>query len=210
MYEGIDIITPSIFHGETVCSSQMDLTSDRVNKWASLAMMSLQIYKLQCLVKLKDNERFQFQHDDNIACMKRLCIKSKLPKNRNGFYSKVKHFQFKETRKWRGQPKEVHVSIPPASPHNETTNSVAAKVILSLLVMFGVLKKMDTGNGSGDDNEDKIKKPGPSAKGKRTLSCDGWRWVNSNLCKAIQGYDQGNVNFIWSKTQKNTDVTEGT
>ena len=156
MYKGINIVTPSIFDGETVCSSQMDLTGERVNAWASLAMLSSQIYKLQRLVKLKDNERFQFQHDDNITCMKRLRINSKLQKNRNGFYSKVKHFQFKETQKWRGQPKEAHVIIPPASPHGKTTNSGAAKVILSLLVMFGVLRKTDTGNGIGD-NHDKIK-----------------------------------------------------
>ena len=44
--------------------------------------------------------------------------------------------------------------IPPVSPHNETTNSVAAKVILSLLVMFGVLRKTDNGNGNGNGNSD--------------------------------------------------------
>ena len=58
-----------------------------------------------------------------------------------------------ETWKWRGHPKEAHVIIPPASPHDETTNSGAAKVILSLLVMFGVLRKTDTGNGIGDNYE---------------------------------------------------------
>ena len=57
----------------------------------------------------------------------------------------------------KGKPKEAHVIIPPVSPHNKTTNSGAAKVILSLLTMFGLLKKTDTGNGSGDNSDAEIK-----------------------------------------------------
>ena len=47
--------------------------------------------------------------------------------------------------------------IPPASPHDGITNSGAAKVILSLLMMFGLLKNMDIGNSSGDDHNNEIK-----------------------------------------------------
>ena len=82
--------------------------------------------------------------------MRRLQINSKLRKNRTGFYNKVKTFQFKETVKWRGKPKEVHVIIPPVSPHDKMTKTGAAKVILSLLVMIGILIKADRTKQDGE------------------------------------------------------------
>ena len=139
-YESIRSVEPHVFDGSTVCSTEMDITGERVDAWASLAMLASQIYKLQCLVKTKDNETFEFQHKDNLESMKRLQINSKLRKNRKGFYQKVKHFQYNETIKWRGKPREAHVIIPPVSPHDETTNTGAAKVILSLLTLFGILE----------------------------------------------------------------------
>ena len=78
--------------------------------------------------------------------MSLLHTNSKLRKNRIGFYKKVNNFQYKETLKWRGKPKDAHVIFPSASPHDETTNTGAAKVILSLLVMFGILKKSESQN----------------------------------------------------------------
>jgi len=61
-------------------------------------------------------------------------------KNKIGFYRKVKLFQHNDTIKWRGKVEPAHVVIPPVSPHDETTNIGAAKVILSLLVMYGILE----------------------------------------------------------------------
>ena len=93
-YESIDDITPDIFDGSTVCSTQMDVTGKRVNAWYSLATLASQIYKLQSLVKTKDTERFQFQYDDCVETIKRMNVNSKLRKN--GFYGKVKLFQHNE------------------------------------------------------------------------------------------------------------------
>ena len=125
----------------------MDVTGKRVNAWYSLATLASQIYRLQRLVKTKDTERFQFQYDDCIETMKRMNVNSKLRKNKIGFYGKVKLFQHNETIKWRGKVEAAHVIIPPVSPHDETTNIGAAKVILSLLVMshYGwmEIQKMD-------------------------------------------------------------------
>lgn len=59
-YESIEYITPDIFHGSSICSTQVDVTGTRVNAWYSLATLASQIYKLQRLVKTKDTERFQF------------------------------------------------------------------------------------------------------------------------------------------------------
>ena len=71
--------------------------------------------------------------------MKRLRINLKIRKNR-AFYQKVKNFQYVETLKWRGKPKEANVIVPPISQHDETTNTGAAKIILLLLVMLCILE----------------------------------------------------------------------
>ena len=124
----------------------MDLSGDRINAWASRVTLVFQIYKLQILVKTKDNERFQFQHNNNVSSMRQMKVNSKLRKNRGGFYKTVKNFQYNKTMKWRGIQKVAEVIIPPVSPHDETTNTGAAKLILSLLVMFGILKKSESSN----------------------------------------------------------------
>lgn len=117
MYEQINHITPAVFYGSTVCSTAMDVSGNRVNSWASLAMLASMIYKLQRLLKSNYNEAFQFQHGDNITSMRLLRVNLKLKKNRNGFYQTVKKYQHNETIKWHGQPTEAHVIIPPVSPH---------------------------------------------------------------------------------------------
>ena len=76
-------------------------------------------------------------------------------KNR-AFYQKVKHFQYKVTMKWRGAPNEVNVIIPPVSPHDETTNTGAAKIILSLFTIFGNLESTSTTNETAGDIPDVI------------------------------------------------------
>jgi len=82
-YESIDDITPDIFDGSTVCSTQIDVTDKRVNAWYSLATLASQIYRLQRLVKTKDTDRFQFQYDDCVEAMKRMNVNSKLRKKQN-------------------------------------------------------------------------------------------------------------------------------
>ena len=138
-YESITNVSMNVFDGSTVCSTSMDISGDPVEAWAQLVLLSSQIYKFQQLLKTKDNDRFKFQFDNCILAMKRLRINSKMRKN-PAFYQKVKKFQYVETLKWRGKPKEANVIVPPISPHDETTNTGAAKVILLLLVMYGILK----------------------------------------------------------------------
>ena len=117
----------------------MDLTGRRVEKWAELVMLASNIYKFQRMLKTKDTESFYFQYEDSIRCMRRLQINLKMQKNRS-LYQKAKYFQHLETLKWRDKPKAAKVIIPPISPHDKTTKSGAAKVILSLLHMFGILQ----------------------------------------------------------------------
>ena len=45
-YESINSVEPHVFDGSTVCSTEMDITGERVDAWASLAMLASQIYKL--------------------------------------------------------------------------------------------------------------------------------------------------------------------
>ena len=157
-YESIDSVALHIFNGSIVCPTEMDITGERVDAWATLAMLASQIYRLQRLVKTKDNE---FQHKDNLESMKCLQINSKLRKNRKGFYQKVKNFQYNETIKWRGKPREAHVIIPPVSPHDEITNTGAAKVILSLLTLFGILQSSDNESDTPDKAQCRL---APNAK----------------------------------------------
>ena len=151
-YKSIVEITLDIFHGSTVCSLFMDLTGRRVEKWAELVMLASNIYKFQRMLRTKDTESFNFQKEDSIRCMRRLQINSKIQKNRL-LYQKSKHFQHLETLKWRDKLKAAEVIIPPPiNPHNKTTKSGAAKVILSLLHMFGILQyKVEIGQEEETD-----------------------------------------------------------
>ena len=44
------------------------------------------------------------------------------------------------TKCWHGDKKGENLIIPPVSPEDETTNTGAAKVVLSFLVLFGILE----------------------------------------------------------------------
>ena len=135
----------------------MDVSSDRVECWASLAQLASQIFKLQQLVKMNDNDQFQFQYDQNIVSMKRLKINSKLKGNQGGFYRTVKNYQYNETLKWRAKSTAAQVIILPVSPHDENTTSGAAKVILSLLVLYGILDSSEANKNSEDPNLRKLR-----------------------------------------------------
>ena len=152
MYESVNSISPSTFDGNTICSSTMDITGDRVESWARLVMMASQIYKLQRLLISDDRNYLKFQHEDNLHSMRLLKVNSRLHPNRSGFYQKVKWFQHNERIQWRGNVTAAQVIIPPISPHDETTNSGAEKVILSLLILYGILESNNaSGAGAGDD-----------------------------------------------------------
>ena len=167
VYESIEGITPCTFDGSTVCSTMMDITGDQVEAWAELALLAWHIYKFQRLLKAKDNERIEFQFEENIQAMQRLRINLKMQKNQP-FYQQVKLFQHNETLKWRGTSNEANVIIPPVSPHDETTSTGAAKVILSLLTMFGIL---DSSNATNDvDHHDTILKTPKAHKNAKASS----------------------------------------
>ena len=69
MYETIVHLNPTAFDGTTVCSTVMDTLGEHVEAWAQIALLSLQIYKFPRLLKLKDNDNFESQIDENIQCM---------------------------------------------------------------------------------------------------------------------------------------------
>ena len=75
---------------------------------------------------------------------------NRLPNN-NGqptFYSYAAFFQFRITEIWRGKAKQTSLLMPPISPEDETTNLGTAKVVLSLLVLFRILK-LQSNEGAG-------------------------------------------------------------
>ena len=92
VYETIQNVTPFVFDGSTICSSLMDVSDEQVEYWAILAMMVLQIYRLQRLLKSDDHNLFRFQHEDNIHSMQLLKVNLKLQNNRSGFYQRLRNF----------------------------------------------------------------------------------------------------------------------
>jgi hypothetical protein len=65
-------------------------------------------------------------------------------RSRNGFYHRATGFQRRSTVKWQKNPPRVTVLAPPVSPDDETTTRGAGKVILSILLLFGLLVPTDS------------------------------------------------------------------
>ena len=109
-------------------------------------MASGSIQKLQMLISFCNDGKFQFQPAVNLAATISLHVQQKLKKisycalNEDSFTYKVRSFQHDVTKCWRGDQKEENLIIPPVSPEDETMNKGAAKVILALLVLFGILE----------------------------------------------------------------------
>ena len=63
------------------------------------------------------------------------------------FYSKVYKFHRNVAVIWKGKAEAASILVPPFTLEYETTNKGAAKVILSLLLFFGILEGTESSNG---------------------------------------------------------------
>ena len=85
---------------------------------------------------------------DHARAIKKLALPSRLKTNKSviipemgrSFYTGMGLFQHKTTKLWMGDRKKCSLLVPPISKEDETTNKGAAKVILSLLALFGIME----------------------------------------------------------------------
>jgi hypothetical protein len=154
-FELIDTYTPEIFNPNNVPNSEVpiDMTGKRVEAYAKIVKIALAVRKLSRLVPSTNEKQFKFQNEESYDALKQFDCINRLKPNRlkvvNGsssLYSMASSFQRKATELWRGLPNIASLLIPPVSPEDETTNIGAAKVVLSLLVLCGILQVIIEGD----------------------------------------------------------------
>ena len=85
---------------------------------------------------------------DHARAMDKLALPSRLKTNKyliipemgRSFYTGMGLFQHNTTKRLMGDRKKCPLLIPPISKEDETMNKGAAKVILSLLALFGIME----------------------------------------------------------------------
>ena len=128
----------------------IDLSGKSVDQLASNIGLANVIYDMHRLFEVDPYVKFHYQDVDAHKNMKELDLFNQLAKCRESgryenktFFSNCYKYQQRETLYWRPHPKKASVIVPPLMPHDETTNVAAAKVILSMLRMVGILKCED-------------------------------------------------------------------
>ena len=123
------------------------VTGDRVDNYARIVMIASTVSKLRKLV-LREGTSFEFMNPDHARAMDKLALPSRLKTNKyviipeigRSFYTRMGLFQHNNTKLWMGDRKKCSLLVPPISKEDETTNKGAAKVILSLLALFGIME----------------------------------------------------------------------
>ena len=133
-----------------------DLSGARVEAYARVVVIANIVAKMRKIIPFSTGRMFEFQHLDNENAIISFNIPTMLKENRtpnNGqptFYSHAATFQFRATELWRGEATKTSLLMPPVSPEDETTNLGAAKVVLSLLVLFGILELQSNEGAEGN------------------------------------------------------------
>lgn len=130
-----------------------DMSGASVEEYAKRIWFASKVYSQhRYFGKLSEGTRHHYQSDESHDAMIRLNLFEKFEacrtRNRYGpsaFYSQAFTYQNRETRIWRGEVKKASVIIPPLSAQNETTNLGAAKVVLSMLRLCGLLEPTEVG-----------------------------------------------------------------
>ena len=135
----------------------VDISGMRVEAYAKRLQIAAWICKLKKLVPISMENPFKFQHEANNIAMETLGICDLLSTNRiqpskkeKSYYSKIESFQRETVDTWRGEVHQASLLLPPVSHEDETTNLGAAKVVLSLLVMYGIFD-IDSNEGSNGE-----------------------------------------------------------
>ena len=148
-FESVLAVSPSTFNPHSILGNEVDYdnTGLRVESYASLVHLAEIMKGFRRLLPSESAKPFNFQPPAFTEAMQAIDAVSKLERNRikvnnelKSFYAKVTDFQRETTEIWRGCPSQTEILLPPVSPEDETTNIGAAKVVLSLLVLYGILQ----------------------------------------------------------------------
>ena len=118
-----------------------------MNNYAQIANIASTVSKLRKLIPRK-GEQFEFMNTDHAKAMDKLELPSLLkdnkyviiPEMRRSFYTGMGLFQHNTTKLWMGDRPKCSLLVPPISQEDEKTNKGAAKVILSLMALFGIME----------------------------------------------------------------------
>ena len=132
---------------QTDNTDAVDVTGDRVDNYAIIAMIASTVSKLQKIVP-HEGTSFEFMNPDHARAMDKLALPSRLKTNKHviipetgqSFYTGMGLFQHNTTKLWMGDRKKRSLLVPPISKEDETMNKGAAKVILLLLALFGIME----------------------------------------------------------------------
>ncbi len=123
----------------------VDVTGLRVKAYIKLVLLSDEIVTQKRLISIR-GEGLYLEEPATDPTNDTLLVADYLQPNRSrdGFYHCATRFQRRSTRKWRKDPPRATVLAPPVSPDDETTTRGAGKVILSILLLFGLLVPKDS------------------------------------------------------------------
>ena len=109
-------------------------------------MDSQAIYKMRQLIPSSSKINCKFHHEEHLDDMQDIGVVEKLISRRAScgggtpFYSQCYEFQQSTTDICRGRPHITLLLLTPVSHEYETINILSMKVVLSLLLMYGILK----------------------------------------------------------------------
>jgi hypothetical protein len=119
----------------------VDATGSSVTAYIKLVLLSDELVTQKRLISIEPEHLYL---DEPATVPKNdllLVAADYLQPNRSldGFYHRATHFQQGSTRKWWHDPPWATVLAPPVSPDDKTTTWGAGKVMLSILLRFGLL-----------------------------------------------------------------------
>ena len=149
-FETLDPFDARSYLSTTPTASDLDCSGNRVNAYAKMAMTASIVSKLVKIVPRHD-KRFAFMHPKHQEAMETMRIPFRLkdncykvlPEYGRTFYRAMGLFQHNATKSWLGDVAKCSMIVPPISNEDETTKKGAAKVILSIIALFGIMKGQD-------------------------------------------------------------------
>ena len=139
----------------------IDQTGIRVDAYYEFMKILRTTRRLKHLVPFKPGHNFRFQHDEHTESMNVLQVSKKLKPNADKharriagdectWYHHLLKIKYEHPKVWRGTLPAAKLLIPPVSPEDETTNKGAANVVMSLLLLHGIVKAVDSDGANGD------------------------------------------------------------
>ena len=138
------------------------MTSLEHNSYYAAHHLVLMVQRSKCLIPSSMERPYGYLNDEHNIVLLELKIPSRLQPNYHrkcptkkygvmcSFYHHIWKQLYKYTKVWRGEVGPVKLLIPPVSPDNETTNKCAAKFIMLLLLMHGVVEATSNDGVNGN------------------------------------------------------------